>query len=195
VEALVVLHEPRMAALVMDPVRRSLLAALREPASAGGLAATVSLSRQRITYYLGSLQKAGLIDQVGEKQWGGITERMYQATAASYAVSPEVLGELAGSPRAVGDKLSAHFAIALASRVIHEVGALLGRATTDRRRLATLSLDTTIRFATAADRKAFADELAADVRALAATYHRADAASGRDHRLVVLAYPVNREAA
>ena len=52
-----------------------------------------------------------------------------------------------------------------------------------------MTVDTDIRFASAADRAAFADDLAAAVRALAARYHDQDAPGGRWYRLVALSHP------
>ena len=57
------------------------------------------------------------------------------------------------------------------------------------KRLATLTLETEIRFATAADRAAFTEELARDVARLTAKYHDESAPRGRVHRLVSFAYP------
>lgn len=85
--------------------------------------------------------------------------------------------------------MSARYLVALAGRTIREVGELLGRASAARRSLPTLSVDVDLRFRSAADRAAFADELADAVMALAAKYHDEAAAGGRWHRLVVLAHP------
>ena len=72
-----------------------------------------------------------------------------------------------------------------------EVAELLARrADAAEQRLATLAIDTELRFASAADRADFTDELALAVRALAAKYHDETAADGRWHRLVVAAHPM-----
>lgn len=49
-----------------------------------------------------------------------------------------------------------------------------------------MAIDTEIRFRSAEDRAAFADELTAAVVGLAARYHHD---KGRPHRLVIAAYP------
>jgi len=46
-----------------------------------------------------------------------------------------------------------------------------------------------VRFGSAADRAAFADELAAGVRSLVARYHDESAPAGRWYRVVALAHP------
>ncbi len=68
------------------------------------------------------------------------------------------------------------------------------RALASEQRLATLSIDTEIRFRSAADRAAFSHELATAVADLAARYHDAAAPGGRLHRLVVLAHPLGAPA-
>jgi hypothetical protein len=87
------------------------------------------------------------------------------------------------------DRLSARWLIALAARTVREVGALLGGARAAGRPLATFAADGEIRFATAADRAAFADELGAALTTLVAKYHDDTAPDGRPHRVVVAVHP------
>ena len=70
---------------------------------------------------------------------------------------------------------------------MHEVGAQARLADAAGRRLPTFTLDAEVRFTSAEDRAAFADELATAVLDLVARYHRDD---GRPHRLVVASHPV-----
>jgi hypothetical protein len=65
------------------------------------------------------------------------------------------------------------------------------RAEQTGKRLPTLALDTEIRFASAADRAAFAEELTGAVTGLVSRYHDP---GGRAHRLVVAAHPLPKEA-
>jgi DNA-binding transcriptional ArsR family regulator len=188
--AVEVIEDSAAAAAALDPARARLLAALAEPASAATLAGRLGLSRQRVNYHLRALEEHGLVRLAEERRWGGITERLLVATAASYVVSPAALGEAASDPARVGDRLSSRYLIALAARVVREVGLLARRAERQDKRLATLGLDVEIRFRSAADRAAFADELAAAVTSLAARYHDETAPRGRTHRLVVAAHPL-----
>ena len=55
--------------------------------------------------------------------------------------------------------------------------------------MATFAIDGEIRFASAADRAAFAEELAGAVTALVSKYHDEKAKGGRDHRVVVAVHP------
>jgi hypothetical protein len=79
--------------------------------------------------------------------------------------------------------------LALAARLIREVGDLITGAGAARKRLATFAIDSEIRFASAADRAAFAGELAEAVTALVGRYHDEKAPGGRKHRLIIAMHP------
>jgi DNA-binding transcriptional ArsR family regulator len=185
-----VLEDPRVAAVALEPTRARLLAELAAaPASAAGLASATGLPRQRLGHHLKALEDAGLVVEVDRRRHGGLTERILAATAAAYVVSPAAMGAAAADPTRVRDRLSAAYAVAVAARAVRELGALVRGAAAARGRVPTLTVDTDIRFASAADRAAFADDLAAAVRALAARYHDEDAPGGRWYRLVALSHP------
>jgi len=188
-----VIEDPSAAALALDPIRNRLLAELSVPASAAALAARVGLTRQKVNYHLRALEAAKLIEPVEERQWGGLTERLMIATAASYVVSPGALGAIAADPGRTADRFSASYLIALAARAVREVGALWRGARQANKRLATLSIDTVVRFKSPADRAAFTNDLANAVTALAARYHDDKAPGGRAHRLIIAAYPAPGE--
>ncbi|MEU6645974.1 helix-turn-helix domain-containing protein [Saccharomonospora sp. NPDC046836] len=184
-----VIADPAAAVVALDPVRARLLAELREPASAATLAARVGLTRQKVNYHLRQLEAHGLVEVAETRVWGGLTERLLVATAAGYVVAPEPLGA-ERAPARDGNRLSAAYLIALAARVVREVGALARRAARANRTLPVFALDTEIRFATPNDRAAFADELATAVSGLAAKYHDEQAPDGRWQRLMVAAHPL-----
>jgi DNA-binding transcriptional ArsR family regulator len=188
-----VIDRPEAAALTLDPVRSRILAALATPGSAASLASRVGLSRQKVNYHLRILEKHRLVEQVEERKWGGLKERMMVATAASYVVSPAALGSIAADPARSNDRLSASYLIALAARIVQEVGDLWRRARENDKRLATLSLDTVVRFRSPADRAAFTSELTSAITSLAAHYHAEGAPGARPHRLVVVSYPAPNE--
>ena len=181
-----VIESPAAAAVALDPIRARLLAELVEPGSAATLGARVGLARQKVNYHLRALEAHGLVELAEERKRGGITERILRATAAHYVVSPGALGDTAADPDKAADRLSAGYLVALAGRVVREVGNLARRADAAGKRLPTMAIDTEIRFRSADDRAAFADELTAAVLDLAARYHHDD---GRPHRLVVAAHP------
>ena len=184
-----VIEEPAAAAVTLDPKRARLLAEMAEPVSAATLAVRVGLPRQKVNYHLRTLEKHGLARVAEERRWGGLTERRLVATARSYVVSPAALGPLASDPGRTRDRLSAGYLVALAARAVRELSQLLRRAGETGKRLATLSIDTEIRFASAEARARFSNELLAAVGDLARRYHDESAPGGRRHRLVVVAYP------
>src|SRR4051794_2860793 len=185
-----VIESAEAAAAALGPVRARLLGELAVPASAAGLAARVGIARQKVNYHLKALEAHGLVELSGERRHGGITERVLQATAASYVVSPAALSAAAADPDANADHLSASYLVALAGRLVREVGALARRAGASGKRLPTLTIDTQMGFRSPADRAAFADDLTAAVLDLAARYHHDD---GRPHRLLVAAHPLPEE--
>src|SRR5207245_11177124 len=94
-----------------------------------------------------------------ERKCGGLTERLLVATAASYVVSRSALGPVAVDPNREVDRLSASYLIALGARVVREVADVVRRANEAGKRLATLAVDTEVRFRSPADRAAFSHEL------------------------------------
>lgn len=180
--------DPASASAALDPVRARLLAELREPASAATLAARLGLPRQRINYHLRLLEKHGLVEVASTRAWGGLTERHLVATAAGYVVSPDALG--AAAPRLSTDRMSAGYIIALAARLVAEVGAMARNAARLRKRLPVFGLDAEIRFASPADRAAFAEKLTVAVNLLVSEYHDEAAPEGRWQRLMIAVHPV-----
>ncbi|MFT3685911.1 MAG: helix-turn-helix domain-containing protein [Phycisphaerales bacterium] len=184
-----VIDDPASATVALDPVRSRLLAELRTPASAATLAGRTGITRQKVNYHLRTLESHGLVRVDSRKRWGGLTERRLVATAASYVVSPAALGPVAADPARQSDHLSASYLIALAAHVVREVGQWLRKSEELDKRLATLSIDSEVRFRSPQDRAAFSHELAAAVTSLVSKYHDESATGGRRHRLMIGAYP------
>jgi DNA-binding transcriptional ArsR family regulator len=188
-EALDVISDVSRAAALLDPTRLRLIENLAEPHSAAGLARKLQLPRQRVNYHLRELQKAGLVEPVEERRRGNCVERIVRATARSYLIGPEALGRLGSEPGQIQDRLSWSYLISVAARAIRELAALARRATSSGLRLATLTLETEVRFASPEARAAFAEELAAGLAQLTAKYHQATAPDGRTFRFFVGGYP------
>jgi DNA-binding transcriptional ArsR family regulator len=185
-----VIDDPMAATVALEPVRSRMLAELAEPASAAALGARLGIARQKVNYHLRALEAHQLVREAEKRRWGGLTERLLVATAASYIVSPSALGRAATDPERARDRLSASYLIALGGRIVREVSELLHLSRQADRALATLSIDTEIRFRSAAERAAFTDELTQAVTGLAARYHDATAPGGRSHRVVIVAHPM-----
>jgi DNA-binding transcriptional ArsR family regulator len=184
-----VIDDSAAAEVSLDPIRVRLLAELAEPGSATTVAERVGIPRQKVNYHLRTLEQHGLVELVDERRKGNMTERVLQATALSYVISPAALAAVQPDPSRAPDRLSARWLIALAARLVREVGQLLAGATKARKRLATFGMDGEVRFASAADRAAFAEELATAVTKLIGKYHDERAEGGRDHRVIVAVHP------
>lgn len=181
--------DPEAAEVSLDPVRARLLAELSEPGSATTLGAKIGLSRQKVNYHLKTLERHGLVELVEERRKGNVTERVLRATALSYVISPAALAAVQPDPSRSPDRLSARWMIAVASKLVRDVGELLAGAAKARKRLATFAMDGEVRFASAADRAAFAEELAGAVTTLIGKYHDETADGGRAHRVIVAVHP------
>jgi DNA-binding transcriptional ArsR family regulator len=184
-----VIEDASAAEVSLDPTRARLLAELSEPNSATTLAARVGLPRQKVNYHLRTLEQHGLVELVEERRKGNCTERVLRATAVSYVISPAALAQVQPDPARSPDRLSARWLIALASRLVRDVGDLITRAAIAQKPVATFAMEGEVRFASAADRAAFAEELASAVTALVGKYHDESAERARDHRLIVAVHP------
>jgi len=93
-----VIDNAAAAEAALEPARARLLAQLTEPRSAAMLAAVVGLPRQKVNYHLRTLEQHGLVELVEERRKGNVTERLLQAVAASYVISPSALAAVAPDP-------------------------------------------------------------------------------------------------
>jgi DNA-binding transcriptional ArsR family regulator len=184
-----VIEDAAAAEATLDPLRAQLLAELAEPGSASSLAARVGQPRQKVNYHLRELERHGLVELVEERRKGSMTERVLQATASSYVISPAALAAVAPDPQRAPDRLSARWLLAVAARLVSDVGALITGATRAGQRVATFALDGEVRFASAADRAAFAEELTNAVIGLVGKYHDDTVPNGRKFRIVVAVHP------
>lgn len=185
-----VIEDAEAAAVSLDPIRARLLAELAAgPASATMLAGRVGLPRQKVNYHLKALERHGLVELAGERKKGNVTERLMRATAASYVISPLALAAVQPDPARFRDQLSARWLLAVAARLVRDVGTLITGADRAGKRMATYALDGEVRFASAAERAAFVEELTRGVSALLAKYHDEDAEGGRPHRIVIALHP------
>ncbi|GAA1003834.1 transcriptional regulator [Acrocarpospora pleiomorpha] len=184
-----VIEEAGAAEVALAPIRARLLALLVEPCSATSLAAVLGLPRQKVNYHLKTLESHGLVELVEERRKGNVTERVLRATAASFVISPSALASVQPDPARSPDRLSARWLLAIAARLVREVGQLITGASRAGKPVATFALDGTVRFASAADRAAFVQELATEVTALVSRYHDENAPDGRDHRVIVAIHP------
>lgn len=185
-EALDVLHGADMRGS-LSPLRRRILAELRDPASATVVAERIGASRQRVNYHLRELEKAGLVELVETRPRRGSVERIVRATARTVVVAPEVLGDSSTDDQ---DRFAAETLLAATARTFGDVASMRSRARSAGRRLVTFTITADVGFAEPADIGRFADDLASSIAALAATYE--SAGPRRRYRLVVAGHPTPR---
>jgi DNA-binding transcriptional ArsR family regulator len=184
-----VIASSKRASVLLHPLRREILQQLDRPDSAAGLSRRMSLPRQKLNYHLRELEKEGLVELVEERRKGNCTERVVKASARSYLISPELMGRLALDPDKIPERLSSTYLVALAARAITELAWLRERASEPGKKLATMSLQAEIRFASTPQRNAFAAELAHEVARLVAKYNVDEKIGGQSFRLIAGAYP------
>jgi DNA-binding transcriptional ArsR family regulator len=191
------LREPAQAAILLHhPLRLKILAALLEPDSATGVARRMKLPRQTVNYHVRELARARLLARAGRRRRRHLFEQCYVATARGYVLSPELLGNLAADPAQVADTLSAEYLLGLTSKLQSELARSAELAAAAGKRLATLSINTELRFTSPEQRAAFTEELQRSIIEVAgrhsSPFSNADgsAAAGRPFRLVVGCYPI-----
>src|ERR1700704_1237413 len=136
-----VIDDPAAAEASLDPIRARLLAELAEPGSASTPGPRVGLARQKANYHLRALERHGLVELVEERRRGNCTERVLQATASSYVISPTALSAVAPDPSGAPAPRPARWLLAAAGRMVREVGELIPGARAAGKPLATLGID------------------------------------------------------
>jgi hypothetical protein len=191
---------PRAAVLVQHPLRPRILSLAREPASATQIAAALGEARQKVNYHVRQLHRAGLLKPAGRRKKRNMVEQRFVATARAYVLAPQLVGPLAADAARVADAMSAAHLVALASQAQAELAAVMGVASVQGKRVATLSMSAELRFESAEQREDFARALQAALTRVVAAYSspmtRRDgsAGAGRPYRLVVGCYPIPKRA-
>jgi DNA-binding transcriptional ArsR family regulator len=184
-----IVRDARQLATLLQGGRVELLEQMQRPQSASAVARRTGVPRQQVNYHLRELEKAGRVERVEEQRKGNCVERVLRAAARRYVISPEVLGEIGEDPAAVRDRFSSNYLVAVAARTIRDVARLRDAADAAGQRVATLTLESDVRFASAADRNAFAKELSDALARLIVKYHDGEALDGRRFRITLGAYP------
>lgn len=182
------IDDPAAAVVALDPLRARVLAALTEPGSATTVAASLGVSRQRVSYHLSLLEAHGLVDFVEERPRRGLTERIVVASARAFVIAPDLVGSASVEPEPT-DRMSSSYLMALAARLAREVAQLRRAAQRAGRPLGTLAIDADLRFRSAKERAEFTNDLTAAIADLTARYHDESSPGGRWHRLVVASHP------
>jgi DNA-binding transcriptional ArsR family regulator len=174
----------------LSPLRRRVLAELREPASAAALAVRLGESRQTVNYHVRELERAGLVELVEERRRRGFTERVVRARARAVVADPEVIGDLDAVAEAQ-DRFAADALLALSARALGDVTEMRERAGAEGRRLVTFAIEAEVAFDRPADIERFADALTDRIAELADEFD--SGRSRRRFRLIVGGYPKPKE--
>src|SRR5262245_17205716 len=89
---------------LLKPLRVALVPRLAAPRSCTELATELCETPQKVYYHVKRLESAGLVERVAERRVRGIVERVYQAAARSYWLSPALVGRI-GGPREAANQL------------------------------------------------------------------------------------------
>lgn len=177
------LDEPETVRRALSPIRRQLLARLREPASATQLAAALELPRQRVNYHLRALEDAGLVELVEERPRRGFVERILRTKPGALVVDPTVID---GAFTHIHDQYAAEHLVNVAAATVRDVARMQAASAEQGKRLLTFTIEADVRFGQPGDVHAFTDELAAAVRDVVARF---DTAGGRPYRMVAGGHP------
>lgn len=184
------------AAVLLHPLRLKILRSFDEPKSATDVAGELRMSRQQVNYHVQRLARARFLRKAGRRQKRGLRDQCFVQNARSLLVLPQVLGPLAPSPAATRSTLSAAYLLTLTAVVQKELGLALGEADAAHQPLATLAIDTELRFTSPAQRAEFTAALHAAITDVVARHSSpmrtasGARAPGRPHRVVVGAYPI-----
>ncbi len=191
-ERIALVEEPERVRVALSPMRRKLLERLRTPASATELASELTLGRQRVNYHLRTLEAAGLIELVEERQRRGCVERVLAVRAEAFVVDPSVMGprDVSAARASAQDRFAAEHLIDSAAAIVRDVGRMQARAERQGKRLLVFTLDTDVSFATPADLERFVTALSEFVTREASKSQTSN--GGRRYRIVVGGHPAPR---
>lgn len=188
------LDDASRVAAALSPIRLRILDRLRRaPDSATGLSRALALPRQKVNYHVRELEKAGYLEPAEERQRRGCVERLFRPAARAYLVDPALLGAIGAVPEEARDRFSSAYLLASAGRVARDVSRMREKAAKAGKKLPTFTLETEVRFRSAAERASFAEELSDAVARLTAKYHDDGSPGGRSFRFVVAGHPVPKE--
>lgn len=186
-QEVLLIDQVEQAAALLKPLRIEILRRLAEPHTCTDLGVELGETPQKIYYHVKVLERAGLLQKVDERRVGGIMEGLYQATAASYWLAPELVGEIGGT-RQASDQFSLGYLLGLAEQLQTEVGRLASHPGED---IPSLGLSATIHLPDGDRREAFMRDLQTAIQDLAAKYGLAEESEHQtgDFRLIVACYP------
>jgi DNA-binding Lrp family transcriptional regulator len=124
VQELLYIDDATAAAALLQPLRLDLVKRMGEPRTCPELAEALGVTTQQVNYHVKKLVEAGLVNRIDERRVRGTMEGIYQARAASYWLSSNLVGRL-GNKRAV-QEAGLTYMLSLAEDLQQDVAALAG---------------------------------------------------------------------
>ncbi len=180
------ISDPGAIEALNHPIRRQVLAALREPDSAAGVARTIGLPRQKVNYHLKELARSSLVRETGERRKGHLIEKLYEAVAGSFVVSPRIAVDSEKRERALRDQVSLQRLVSLGEQLQQDAIGLLDRAAFDEEEIPSASVEAEICFDSEEARSQFMEEYLAALGPLLSKY---GSKTGREFRVGLAVYP------
>jgi len=176
--------------VIGHPLRLRILAALREPASAAGIARSVGEARQKVNYHLKELERVGLVRPVEQRLVGNLVETLYQAVASSFVLGDETLWADPRRTEAMREQQSLQRLVDVGRRLHRDATVLLDRATFDGEQIPSAALEVEVRLSSERDRAAFMRDLMKVIKPVLDRYGNR---SGDRYRVALAAYPETEE--
>ena len=151
------LDDPDRVVEVLSPMRRHILAELRRPDSATGLARRLGSTRQKVNYHLRALEDAGLVEVDELRPRRGLIERIMRRTSDVVLVDPGAF-DTTGLGR--GDVAGLSGVVASAVDTIRRAARVASGASAKGERVAAASLEAEIRVAGPSQLEAMLADLA-----------------------------------
>lgn len=180
------LSDPAAVDALNHPIRRQVLASLREPDSAANVARHIGETRQKVNYHIKELARSGLVQETGERRKGHLIEKLYQTVAGSFLVSPQLAIDDTARQRALNDQISLRHLVNLGTQLSQDAMGLLDRAAFDLEEIPSASVETEIHFADEVARSAFMEEYLQMLGPLLTKYGNKD---GRRFKTLLATYP------
>lgn len=181
-----VVTEPGAIEALAQPLRRRVLGELRAPASAAAVARALGIPRQQANYHVKELARLGLLRPAGERRKGHLIEKLYQAVAGSFLISPQVVCDDRSRQSALEDQVSLRRLVGLGEQLQRDAMGLLDRAAFDGAEIPSASVEAAVCFRDEAERAAF---MHAYLEALGPLLDRYGAREGRTFRVAMAVYP------
>lgn len=186
-ENLFLIQSPQQAKAIFKPIRLEILQLLNKPRTCNKLAGILNTSPQKIYYHIKILQDSGLVKKVREERVRGIMEGYYQASAASYMLSPGMVKKLGGAEMA-----KQQLSLANLMNLVEQMQAEITILSQSKEEIPSIGLSAQIALNSPADRSAFQAELQECIQKLAEKYgaRQESPPYPKDvYRLILACYP------